>query len=179
MPPKNDAVRAAAPVQPLPAIPLSYGLPEPRPPLLGPPRVLPVDRAMAVLLLLLVGFTCLCMGDVRGGNSRFIMTFLVALCGSGYLLFRISTQPAVPVRLRVQLMVASLLCVASAFAAACIFFHPRYRGGRPVLRPYPPALYVTAAVLCLSAAWFAAVKWAVRREAGRGVPGAAHRKEEP
>jgi hypothetical protein len=149
-------------------MPLSYAPAEPRIPLLGPRRVLPVDRVVAAGFFVLIGSTCVGMGVAPYGDSLWSTMFLVTVWGTGYLLLRILNAPAVIPLLRGQLVVAALLCVAGTVVATWIYFDWPYDKGRTVVRPHPPSLYVAASVAGLAALWFAAVKCSVRHAARNG-----------
>jgi hypothetical protein len=169
----KDGGLAPVPAQALPALPLDYAPAEPRIPLLGPRRVLPVDQAMATFFIIgLLGVTCMCIVSPVGNHGVPVVpvVLLVTVAGSGYLLVRIGGERDIPVGLRVQLITAALLCVAATVTTAWIYFHPRYR-----LRPHPPSLYVAAATVGLTLAWFAAVKRVVlhRRRAAAPVADAS------
>jgi hypothetical protein len=173
----KDAARTPAPVQPIPALPLAYAPAEPKIPLLGPRRVLPIDRAMAAFFFGLGAISCLAVAIPPHADALGQMCFLVTL-GCGYLLLRIWYAPAVPPPLRAQLMVAALLCVVATVAAGWIYYDWPYDRRRTVVRPHPPSLYVAMAGVGLTAAWFAAVKLRVRRAAKSGrLP--QERKERP
>jgi hypothetical protein len=149
-------------------MPLGYAPPEPRIPLLGPRRVLPVDRAMVAALFLLVASTCIAGGMSPGRESLWSATFLVTVWGTGYLLLRILNAPGVAPLLRAQLVAAAVLCVAATVVATWIYFDWPYQKGRTVVRPHPRSLYVAAAVAALATAWFATVKCWVRHAARNG-----------